>query len=268
MPTADGEETTWAKEQKKQSVAGAGGPHFSEKFRSYQDLCSLRLSVANQRLAVSPSLHSFIFAFLICQTIMSTVKAEEGPSPALGVRVSLPPGTLAAQREKELARRSQHNQQQQQQEVQAVEEDEEEGHDDEGPRPIGIDLDREIVPFHLGGDGNSSDGSSNSEPGLQDEEDASSSAASDDIDDDDDDDISQSPPTCLPLLSIDLIELTGCKPSNAEEKDMLVDQVRAILVGEHNEDGSAGEEEAKRHHDAEEGPPPEESEANDEQEPQ
>ena len=201
---------------------------------------------------------------------MSTVKAEEGPSPPLGVRVSLPPGTLAAQREKELARRSQHNQQQQQQQVQAVEEDEEEEHDDEGPRPIGIDLDREIVPFHLSGgdgDGNSSDGSSNSEPGLQDEDDASSSAASDDIDDDDDD-ISQSPPTSLPLLSIDLIELTGCKPSNAEEKSMLVDQVRAILVGKHNEDGSAGEEEAKRHHDAEEGPPPEESEANDEQEPQ
>ena len=180
---------------------------------------------------------------------MSTVTAGEGPSPPLGVRVSLPPGTLAAQREKELARRSQHNQQQQQQQqVQAVEEDEEEEHDDEGPRPIGIDLDREIVPFHLGGgdgDGNSCDDSSDAEPGLQDEDDASSSAASDDIDDDDDD-ISQSPPTSLPLLSIDLIELTGCKPSNAEEKSMLVDQVRAILVGKHNEDGSAGEEEAKR----------------------
>ncbi len=173
--------------------------------------------------------------------------------------MSLPPGTLAAQRERELARRSQ-QQQQQQQEEQAVEEEEEEEHD-EGPRPIGIDLDREIVPFHLGGDGNnSSDDSSHSEPDLQDEEDASGPAASEDDDDDaDDDDISQSPPTSLPLLSIDLVELTGCQPSNAEEKSMLVDQVRAILVGEHNEDGSA---------ELEEEGPPQESEANDnEQEP-
>ena len=251
-------------------VAGAGG-HFSEKFRSSA------VYVFPSSVSASPSLPfilihspSFFLSHLLRQTMSTT--AEEGPSPALGVRVSLPPGTLAAQRERELARRSQHNQQQQQQqqqEEQAVE-DEEEEHDDEGPRPIGIDLDREIVPFHLGGDGNSSDGSSNSEPDLQDEEDASSSAASDDIDDDDDDDISQSPPTSLPLLSIDLIELTGCKPSNAEEKDMLVDQVRAILVGEHNEDGSAKEEEeeTKRPDGAEEGPPPEESEANDEQEPQ
>ena len=44
-------------------------------------------------------------------TTMSS-SAAEGPS--LGVRVSLPPGTLAAQRERELTRRQQQQQQQQQ----------------------------------------------------------------------------------------------------------------------------------------------------------
>ena len=191
--------------------------------------------------------------------------ATEGPS--LGVCVSLPPGTLAAQRERELTRRQQQQQQQQQQQTQEklsqhVLDDEEDQqfqeNDDEGPRPIGIDLDREIVPFQLGdgggNDGNDDDGDStlgagsNSDADLQDD-----AAASDDDDDDDDDDyeedddeISQSPPTSLPLLSIDLVELTGCTPSNAEEKTMLVEQVRGILVGpseEQNQDDAGGTDE-------------------------
>ena len=120
---------------------------------------------------------------------------------------------------------------------------------DEGPRPIGIDLDREIVPFQLGGgkgggrNGDDDDSTlgagSNSDADLQDD-----AAASDDDDYEDEDEayndnISQSPPTSLPLLSIDLVELTGCTPSNAEEKTMLVEQVRGILVGpseEQNQD--------------------------------
>ena len=180
---------------------------------------------------------------------MST-STTEGPS--LGVRVSLPPGTLAAQRERELARRQQHQQQQQQQQAQeklsqhvptATDDDQQfQEHHDEGPRPIGIDLDREIVPFQLGGgegggrNGDDDDSTlgagSNSDADLQDDEEEDDSAAAyEDDDDDDDDEISQSPPTSLPLLSIDLVELTGCTPSNAKEKTMLVEQVRGILVG-------------------------------------
>ena len=71
--------------------------------------CSAKIIVAGEGQDV-PAATSHKSANLILNSpaTMSTSGATEGPS--LGVRVSLPPGTLAAQRERELSRRQQQHQ--------------------------------------------------------------------------------------------------------------------------------------------------------------
>lgn len=171
----------------------------------------------------------------------------------LGINVTLPTGTASEyqrRRERELERRrradgstdqSDNDAQQQAQDhivisrSEGKESDGNKEEQDEGPRPIGIDLDQEIVPFKPSGAGvSSSDDDASTSDDENDVADAQDDETQleDEYEDEYDDEISESPPSSMPLLMVDLEGLTGCKPSTVEEKDILMTQVRKALLGQ------------------------------------